>query len=110
MADELADMLGRLEAKHQKEETVDAAVKNKVEDALVSMMDEIEKLVEVSEYPYSRTVPSSLEQKEEKRIELNSKGAQMEFVPQQIEDIETMDEMAELIDVLSDNRGNGRAK
>jgi len=111
LADELAAMLGRLGIENDRENAVEAAVigdSNKVENALKDMLDKIEKLAEVSEDSNTDVLIGSIEQKREEEKELKSTVEQLEIIAKQIEevssvkDIETIDDMAELLQSVSD--------
>lgn len=112
LADELADMLARLEADDSRQEAVEAAVLGddiKVESALQEMLDKIEKLETVAnedlETPELR---GTLEEKIEKEEELRQTLETLETVARQIEDVssvkdlKTIDDMTELLQTIND--------
>ena len=112
LADELADMLARLEADNSRQEAVEAAVLGddiKVESALQEMLDKIEKLETVAnedlETPELR---GTLEEKIEKEEELRQTLETLETVAKQIEDVssvkdlKTIDDMTELLQKIND--------
>ena len=112
LADELADMLARLEVDNSRQEAVEAAVLGddiKVESALQEMLDKIEKLETVAnedlETPELR---GTLEEKIEKEEELRQTLETLETVAKQIEDVssvkdlKTIDDMTELLQKIND--------
>ena len=117
LADELADMLARLEADDSRQEAVEAAVLGddiKVESALQEMLDKIENLETVAnedlETPELR---GTLEEKIEKEEELKQTLETLEAVAKQIEDVssvkdlKTLDDMTDLLQKINDKIEDG---
>jgi len=111
LADELADMLLRLEAEEDRADAVEAAVvgnENKVESALKEMIEKMEDLAEASEDSNNKVLKGSTEQKQKEENELKETVEQLELVAKQIEtassvkDVETIDDMAKILQSVND--------
>ena len=112
LADELADMLARLEADNSRQEAVEAAVEGddiKVETALQEMLKSIEKLEKVAEE--DAEVPElkgTLEEKIEKEEELRKTLETLQTVAKEIDDVKdeknlkTIDDMTQLLQNIND--------
>ena len=113
LADELADMLARLEADESRQEAVEAAVEGddiKVESALQEMLVKLENLEKVaSEDSKTSELKGTLEEKLEKEEELRKTLETLETVAQEIKDVssandlQTADDVTQLLDSINDN-------
>ena len=115
LADELAEMLSRLEVEEVRKEAVEAVVvgdDKKVETVLKDMIEKIDALAIVSEYTEQENLKGSQKEKKEEEQELKSALEKLEVVAQNVKnatskkDIETIDDMAELIKSVSDEIDN----
>jgi len=115
LADELADMLARLEVEDNREEAVEAAVigdQNTVEEALKEMVDRIEDLAEASEESDLEDLTGLVARKRVEEEELSKTLEQLSVVAEQIEavsssaDAELPDKVAQLLQRVSDRIEN----
>ena len=112
LAEELADMLARLDTENSRQEAVEAAVVGdevRVEAALQEMLSKLEGLEQVaSEDSGSLELKGSLEDKIRKEEELRQTLETLETVASEIKDvssekdIRTIDDMTKLLDSIND--------
>ena len=112
LAEELADMLARLDTENSRQEAVEAAVVGdevRVEAALQEMLSKLEGLEQVaSEDSGSLELKGSLEDKIRKEEELRQTLETLETVASEIKDvssekdIKTIDDMTKLLDSIND--------
>ena len=112
LADELAEMLARLELDEDREDAVEAAVKGddlKVETALQDMLDKLEGLeIVANQNADTPEFKGNLEEKIEKEVELIKTLETLETVAKEIDDVssvkqlKTIDEMTELLQRINE--------